>query len=84
MSSTLNIGDKNIDVGAGSDVKNDDKTGAEPTASPLLINYSGQGWAAHKIHPCNFFHFYTVQENKIQSQTANYLHSCLLFLEIKF
>ena len=30
------------------------------------------------------FHFYTVQEDKIQSQTANYLHSCLLFLEIKF
>ena len=31
-----------------------------------------------------YFHFYTVQENKIQSQTANYLYSCLLFLEIKF
>jgi len=31
-----------------------------------------------------FFHFYTVQKNKIQSETTNYLHSCLLFIEIKF
>ena len=37
-----------------------------------------------KMDRQDYFHFYTVQENKIQSQTANYLHSCLLFLEIKF
>ena len=32
----------------------------------------------------NYFNFYTVEVHKIQSQTANYLHQCLLFLQIKF
>jgi len=36
QSSPQNIGNKTIDVGAGSDVKKDDKTGAKPTASPSM------------------------------------------------
>ena len=49
------------------------------TATDLVI-YGGKDFRNARF----YFNFYTVQENKTQNQTANYLHSCLLFLEIKF
>jgi len=32
----------------------------------------------------NYFHIYTVQELRYKSRIANYLHPCLLFLDIQF
>jgi hypothetical protein len=48
------------------------KTGRQAIESELN---SSQAQACDLLAPTGiFFYFYTVQENKIQSQTANYLH----------
>ena len=41
-------------------------------------------WGASKQKCNDYFHFYTVQELRYKSKTANYLHPFLLFLDIQF
>ena len=36
--------------------------------------FSFGNWEFSVYSCANYFNFYTVQENKVQSQTANYLH----------